>query len=360
MTSWDKEVTGLHTITRGGRSSYYLYYRTKIGRQRRSKLGDLKVLSLSQAREQARKILAEVTLGRDPFGEMRIARGEHTIGEIYTELLKEHYSKPRFQKSRWGKEITYLWANHLERAFTYRKVSAVKAPDIREWHIRYEVNVYAGNRAKALLSKIFSYAEMKGYIPAGSNPCRPVPNHTERKRERFASFAEMQRLGSILRREAPEHPREVLFIHLLIFTGSRPSAIERSTWNDLDLISHEGQTYGVLRVQGKTGQDVIGIPPFVVEDMKKLRGGATLTGIKFPRAFWERIREEAGCHDLWARDWRRTFATIALSTGVSLGGVGELLNQKDPKVTVRYAKLLLESRLKWSKEVSHELCERMQ
>lgn len=358
MTTWDREVTGLHILTRGVKCSYYLYYRTKFGKQRRSKLGDFSVLTLTQARTEARKILAQVTLGGDPFGDMKKRRGDLTVQEVFDELWDEHYSKERFTNSRWGKEVGWAWNAHLRKAFGACKVTSVRAPDVREWHIRYEASPYAGNRSKSILSKLFSFAEMKGYIPVGSNPCRAVPNHPERKRIRFATTNEVLRVGNALAKHSGRYPRETAFIYLLMFTGSRPSAIERSTWNNLAIREVNGIRCGILRVKGKTGEDIIVIPGHVLELLERLRGSETLTGIKFPREFWNLIRQEAGCSDLWARDWRRTFATVGLSSGMPLGTLQQLLNHEDPKSTSLYAKLLLEYRVEASLQIGETMRKR--
>lgn len=73
--------------------------------------------------------------------------------------------------------------------------------------------------------------------------------------------------------------------------------------------------------------------------------GMTITGMKMPRTLWRRVREEAGCPDLWVRDWRRTFATLGYSDGVDMWTVGELLNHRSTETTKIYAKMMDTRRL---------------
>ena len=54
------------------------------------------------------------------------------------------------------------------------------------------------NRVKALLSKMFEFAEERKMRPAGSNPCRGVKRYGEHKVERFLSNKELARLGTAL------------------------------------------------------------------------------------------------------------------------------------------------------------------
>ena len=51
---WDTELKGFHCkITPNGKKSYFLYYRTNDGRQRRPKIGSHGVITCEQAREIA-------------------------------------------------------------------------------------------------------------------------------------------------------------------------------------------------------------------------------------------------------------------------------------------------------------------
>jgi len=357
VTVWDKEVTGLHTISTPNKSSYYLYYRLKNRTQRRNKIGDVGIITLAEARNLARKILAKVTLGQDPFGEQKLLRGQRTVGQAFQEALETHWNKPRFEKSRYKKEVQYLWDKHLSKAFKNHGLTNVTAPQINNWHEKLAATPYAGNRAKAVLSTIFKFAERKGYIPPGSNPCQSIPNFREKKRTRFASGEEIQKIGAVLQKNLEKYPREVAFIYLLIFTGSRPSAIERALWTNLKRIDLNGEEYGILQIDGKTGPEEVVLPPQAMKILSPLDKtlDGTLTGIKLPRLFWEQVKEEVGCKDLWARDWRRTFGTFGLSNGVPIGMLSELLNHKDQKTSMLYAKLTLESRLRASYAIGTEL-----
>lgn len=187
----------------------------------------------------------------------------------------------------------------------------------------------------------------------GSNPCSAVPDHPEVKRTRYAQGGEIPAVGKVLEREAVNHPAEVAYIYVLIFTGSRPRAIERCTLDNLERLQNG---VGVLTFQGKSGREQVILPLQAMALLDKLPPDReTLTGIKFPRRFWEAVREEAGCRDLWARDWRRTFATVGLSNGLNLDGLGELLNHKDPETTRIYAKLLSEARVEMAAKIASKL-----
>lgn len=251
------------------------------------------------------------------------------------------------------------WRNHLEARFGNLFLTGLTPPVIYKWHQGYEKNPYAGNRSKAVLSKICSFAELKGYLSPGTNPCRSVPNHPEEKRSRYATDEEIQKVGEALDLKAAVNPREVAFLYLLLFTGSRPSAIERAKRRDL---VQYGDSF-VLSVAGKSGREHVVIPPQALAILEKLgvmgHDEESLLGIKFPRSFWEGIRKEVGCPDLWARDFRRTFATTGLSNDIPLETLSRLLNHKKQQTTMLYAKLIMDSRIEASRAIGNEILKKL-
>lgn len=352
---WDKgedhSVKGLHVrVTAKGAKAFYLFYRTKTGTQRRPKIGDVgSEINLTTARQIAREWWKEIARGGDPSWERLHKRTEPTVGELYETALAEHWGKAKYALSGWKREVEGNWKNHLEATFSHVKVSDLTAPMVHEWHRKYETNPYAGNRSKAVLSKMLAIAETKGWRNPQSNPCASVPNHPEVSRERFATDDEIRRIVTIMEREAKNNPAAIAFLYLLMFTGARPRSIERATWDQLQYTTD----VGVLTFDGKTGREVVVIPERVMLLIDLLpRNTKTITGIKMPRTLWERIRKEAGCEDLWARDWRRTFASVGLSSGVGLDQIGRALNHRTTQTTLTYAKLQNQARIDTTNQIA--------
>jgi len=71
------------------------------------------------------------------------------------------------------------------------------------------------------------------------------------------------------------------------------------------------------------------------QDREWLAGRCTM-----PHKLWDDVRQKAGCADLWARDWRRTFATTALSSGASLGAVADLMGHRSMQTTKAHYAIL--------------------
>ncbi len=359
---WDQTVKGLHLRTMTtGRQSFYLYYRTKQGQQRKPKIGDVH-LGWVEARKVAKNLLKIVSDGGDPSGDWKRAREEFTINELFAKTWDQHWSQEQYQKSSWSTDVKCNYDNHIRPCFGSLRFSEVTPGRIREWHTTKSAIPCAANRSLETLSKIFTFAEEREWIPQGTNPCKLVRAFTEVKRNRYASNEELKAIAGILDREAAKYPRQVAFIYLLLMTGARPKSIECSTWNNLRTVELDGESFGILEYEGKsthkTGDaETLVIPTLGMKILNSLPRASTITGIKMPTAFWKKIRKEVGCPDLWARDFRRTYATLGLSEGLDVGILGELLNHKDPKTTKRYAKLNLDSRIKVAKKINKSITE---
>jgi integrase len=71
---------------------------------------------------------------------------------------------------------------------------------------------------------MMTLAEAWGLRPDRSNPCRHVNKYRERKRERFLTQQELQRLGAALadaQAHRTENPFVIAAIGLLVLTGAR-------------------------------------------------------------------------------------------------------------------------------------------
>jgi len=59
---------------------------------------------------------------------------------------------------------------------------------------------------------------------------------------------------------------------------------------------------------------------------------------------WRRVRARAGLEDVRLHDLRHTFASVAVSGGMSLPMIGALLGHSQPRTTARYAHLAADPR----------------
>lgn len=103
-------------------------------------------------------------------------------------------------------------ANRIPR-LTKRTVDAL--------HHGLRDKLYQVNRTLGVLSKMFSLAEVWVWRPDVSNPCRHMKRYKERKRERFLSPEETERLDEVLRETENEMLSAVAAFRSLLLTGCR-------------------------------------------------------------------------------------------------------------------------------------------
>lgn len=308
---------------------------------------------------QARlRLAAQAVL--DGLKPMAVANQGPTINRVFLKAFTKHWKKPQFTRA-WRKEVKNLFKRNISPHFGKRYIKTITAKEIRDWHQGMFLTPTQANRALAVLSRIFNFAEEEEIKPQGTNPCTLVENFPERIRKRYATPEELKRILDALDREPRSNRKSVAFVYTLIFTGARPSALAKAKWKDLKAFEKDFKLWGKLSVFGKTSQktgepEEIIIPPQAMDKIRDLSTWSeTIFDVKRPIAFWHRIRKQACCETLWLRDLRRTFATIALSNGSNLSVIGELLNHKSNQTTMIYAKLLDETKVKTSNLVAESI-----
>lgn len=362
---WDAELPGFGVrVGAGGSKTYVLKYRVGGGRSGRTRWGVIGahgVLTPDQARDVAKRWLAEVAAGGDPAGDKLARREAPTVAELMAQFLRDHVEVKN--KASTAKNSALLVDRHIVPALGRLKVSDVTLADVAHFHAARSNTPYQANRALAVLSKAFSLAEVWGYRPRHSNPCPDVERFPETARDRFLSPAEFAALGEVLSKadggelmiERDGKARlvrvsksAVAAIRLLIFTGARSGEILGLRWEWIDW-----QAGRVNLPDSKGGRKPLMLPPPALEVLRWLdmppsgrgyviRGGdytdpeRQLVNIKDP---WRAIRDAAGLAGVRPHDLRHSFASVTASGGHSLLVIGALLGHHDVKTTARYAHL---------------------
>jgi len=284
-----------------------------------------------------------------------------TVDKLFNLVWREHWDSEQFQKSGHSKEVKNNYEKRIKGLFGEIEISKITVLEIKKWHQSFIDIPFAANRTLEVFSSLFEYAAQNGLNQQGFNPCRAVKPFTEKSRERFASETEVHNIGEVLKKYQDTWPLQVTFLFTILYTGARPRSLERATWHDLSVLEHG---FGILIFEGKstskTGENErVIFPPNIMAMINKLpkRRDNLIFGINVPKKIWYKVRKEAGCPDLWARDLRRTFATIGMSNDVPLETIGELLNHKSTQTTKIYAKLDNTARIKAVTEISKKISE---
>ena len=201
-------------------------------------------------------------------------------------------------------------------------VPAVERERVAVFHARLSGVPYAANRAVALLSRLYRAAATWGMVPDGTNPCRGIGRHRERRRERFLTDTEFRRLGTVLDRAVADggvSGHAVAAIRLLLLTGCRKSEILSLKWQGVDLAAGEIQL-----ADSKTGPRAVPLSPpavRVLEELPRLpdspwvipgqKPGTHMTNLDGP---WRIVRKRAGLDDVPIHDCRH-YSRIRLIPG---------------------------------------------
>jgi len=328
----DKRVTGLQLRAFEQRKSFYLYYRTKAGKERRPKLGDFPTIKLADARSIAQDILFQVAQGRDPQKERQTAKNAPTVAELCDLYVTEHSVN---KKSGWMDRMNF--DNHIIPMLGKLKTHEVDIDDMERFHKSLSHIKPTANRMLALCSHMFNLAEKWKLRERHSNPCYLVTRYPEAMRKRYMTPEEATGIAMGLNKYKDSNPASVAFIYLLILSGARKAEIGNAKWDWL-----EGNKLHLP--DSKTGAKLVHLPEQALEVIHALpRYCDTITGIKDPTRIWRKIRLEAGCPDLRLHDLRHSFASAGISAGLSLTQIGELLGHSDTRTTSRYAHLMDET-----------------
>jgi integrase len=223
---WDSKLTGFGKRTRDGRETWIIQYR--LGhKQRRMTIGTCAKLTQAQAREQARKRLAQVELGQDPAADKRQSRTEakNTLRSVVAQYLEARQGAVR---PRTYVEVCRYLNEHWSPLHSV-PVNAVRRADVAlelSKMIRKNGSAAAA-KARTALSAFYVWAMGEGIADVnpviGSN--KPVAGPS---RDRVLTDAE---LAAIWRNASGAYGA---IVRLLILTGCRREEIGGLRWTEID------------------------------------------------------------------------------------------------------------------------------
>lgn len=325
----DDDVRGLQLRAQKRSKTFYLFYRTKSGQRRRPKLGEFPAMTLAQARDTARSLLAEVALGGDPSGHWQQSRQAETMAQLCDRYL-EDYANERNRtawrdKMRIENEIKPRWGSRPACEITKEDVMALRR-SMKHIGVTF-------NRTRGMLSAIFNFAEIE------PNPVKRVPRFRETPRRRYLSPDEYVRLAKALDEQEARWPNAVAFIRLLLLTGCRSGELLRSKreWYKDGVL-----TLPVHKTVEKMGAKEILFPPAAQDILKGMDAKREwLCGLNSrPTLAIDTIFGSAKLEDFVPHDIRHSFASEALSAGFTLDQIAELFGHADVQTTRRYAHLI--------------------
>jgi integrase len=232
---WDSELDGFalrlrRRVNGDPLRNYVVQYRAN-GHTRRMTIKD--VVTPAQARKEARKVLAQVELGKDPQADKKLDRQQatHTVRSVVAAYLEAR--KPSLRPESFRTTKLYLDGSYFRRLHPMA-ISAVTRADVATC-IRAIVSKHSGPTAAAArraLSAFFSWAIADGLLGNGANPVDgshrpddPAPReHTPTGPELAAIWNACDGTGDFDK-----------IVRLLILLGSRRSEVGGMCWSEIDL-----------------------------------------------------------------------------------------------------------------------------
>ena len=343
-------------MTPSGKKTFALRYRDLAGEQSRITLGEYSPnFTLANARDRVREIKQGLANGTDPKAEVTKRRNEATEAERYrytfAQLARDFEARhlPTL-RPKTSSEYQRIIRNILVPEFGSLSVESIRRRHVFALHERIGVDEQhprTANFAKAVLSKMFTFAIEREYIEA--NPALNVASHKAGKvrRDRFYTADELRAIWNAI--EQQQDPVRSYF-KMLMLTGQRRTETLKARWENIDL---QRGTWTIPATDTKNKlEHVLPLSSQVAEILAELH---QLTGrsdyvfespinpgkpLNWTHKATERIKELSGVDDFRIHDLRRTSATYMAELGVDRTVLGKVLNHKgiaqDDSVTAIY------------------------
>jgi integrase len=246
---WDDAMPGFGVRIRAGDKNQHRTFivQYKIGaKHRRTNLGDLRKVTLLNARSEAKRIFGKVANGFDPANEKaeRRTAASHTLDATIEKYLeaREGVMKPRSFDETKRHLLSHWKALHgLTLASISRANVAAEAGAIAK-----KSGPVAANRSRASLSALFAWAMGEGLCE--SNPV-VGSNKQEENDPRDRSLSDTEAAAVWL--AAPENDYGRI-VRLLLLTGCWRNELGDLRWSEIDL---EARTITLPRARTKNSQE---------------------------------------------------------------------------------------------------------
>ena len=362
---------------------WYVCYRLEGSTKKQShKLGSTDVITVAQARDMVNEFMFHITKGENP------KRKKNTGDVTLYDFLKNDYG-PWVIENRKGGKNTLDALLVTFKGLLNEAVAELKIGDIEKWRNERKAagnKAVSCNRYAAMLKAALNWGVKRELLE--SNPLARVeklPEHDSDTKVRYLSSEERSRLmealdsrerkirkertsynkwlserGRVLLPEIDgayaDHIKPMVLISLN--TGIRQGSLFSLTWGDIDfeenvltlraaviksgITLHLPMNKKVVEVLSHWHIQSTSITPDSLVFPSPKTGGK-LDNVK---KAWVRVLSDAQIEKFRWHDMRHDFASQLVMKGVDLNVVRELLGHSDLKMTLRYAHLAPESKLK--------------
>lgn len=369
---WDTDLKGFGVkIFPTGAKTFVFQYRTREGRSKRLTIGKFSdVLTVEQARKEARKHYAAVVKGGDPQGDKQARREAPTLADVFDAYLASDAFQDKAASTRAIDEgrinrhlrplLGNLYADKLttkDVARAHRAIVDGKTTATIATKPRGQARVRGGDgtarKAVILLRAICRWSAREG-TPAGIEVVwENIKTSKDGIRETIIEDADTYRrlFATLDRMQNENRIRDAVAdaFRFIALTGARRGEVAGLLWKYVDLrhgrvvlppTAHKtGHGTGKPRIIAlpAAAQVIIARQPdggpdaYVFEPAKGNGGALTLS------KDWRRVREEAGLpDDLGLHGLRHSVATHLAMAGASLVEVMTQMGHRQASTSQRY------------------------
>ncbi|WP_430232618.1 tyrosine-type recombinase/integrase [Nitrosomonas communis] len=341
----DQDTPGLYVEVRAtsqGQGTYYLRYKDDAGKTCHQRIGRTTEVTLAEARRQAKKLKAEIALGKNLREEGKPKQSELT----YEQLFVDHYVPHKSLHKRSIEDDIRIFRLKLQPTLGHKLLHQITRFDIQLLlnSFREKLAPASCNHILKVIRHSLNLAIEWGFLE--TNPAVKIPLfHEDNKVEHYLSDAELERLLTVLHTDENRIVCQIAM--LLLSTGCRLNEVLSARWVDVDL----NRRILKIRAINSKSKRLRSVPlnESAMEVLNQLdtRGeyehlfinqqtGKPYTTIT---KVWHRIRQKAELDHLRLHDLRHQYASFLVNSGRTLYEVQQILGHSDPKVTMRYAHL---------------------
>ena len=367
-----------------GKKTWYVDYRKSDGKRTNYFIGHATLLTASEAREEARKFLAAINRGEDPTAPPPQPDKAPLLGDF----LKDKYAPWVIDNRKSGQETVAI-INRAFKSFFDVPIDQITVVKLEEWRTRQRreqgKKTSSLNRVVTALRASINWAVRMDIIKENPmNKFKSLPERDSTKIVRYLSADERARLMAALdereeqmRKERQSHNEWLKERHLKeqppyshftdhlkpmillsLSTGIRKGTLFGLEWRDVNF----SERILTLRAEVEKAEMTRYMPMNdtaydVLSKWKEQSGKIVLSALIFPspqtgakintcKTAWGRLLKRAEIENFRWHDMRHDFASRLVMKGVDLNTVRELLGHADLKMTLRYAHLAPENKMK--------------
>jgi integrase len=230
---WDELLPGFGLRIGARKRTYFVMGRVD-GRQVRRTVGTTFDLTLAQARDKARAMLANFANGVDPAEAARIARREaaranrNSFAAVAADYMAEHG-----QSIKSGDELQRKLDRDILPSLGDLPITDIRRADIKTLFMeRARETPVAANRMLALIRAVFNFAVDEELVTA--SPAVRIKSRPEERRCRYLNEAEIASFWNGLPETGTSQGLQRTLKFLLV-TGQRSGEVTGLTWTEIDL-----------------------------------------------------------------------------------------------------------------------------